>query len=402
MTHHHWPTRLAAALLCVGCNQAAYPLTQDVTIPIELANNNVYLKVRVDDSPPVWFLLDTGDKYALVDLAMAQSLGVALTGDIDIHGGSGGSVPGRFVGGSRFSLVGLDGFSQPLFLALPLGDLAKATGHELDGILGYNFLSQFIVEVDYVARTVTLHDRNRFQYHGSGEIIPITFDASDNPRVHARVTIAGHEPINGTFFLDMGASDALLLDAPLLDRARLLPLATPSISRPRPTSVGGAVGAFAIGRIEALTLGTSVIQRPVVAFAETTGGHPPSHGANGTIGGEVLRRFHVFLDYGRKRLILEPNVRLGDPIELGMSGLQLTALGHDYRTLTVDTVFARSPASEADIQKGDSVIAIDGRGAGEYTLSEIRDLFRREGSHNMTLARGQRRLTVTLALRRLI
>jgi Aspartyl protease len=389
-------------MLCLACSRPAYRLGQDVTIPFDVANNNVYVRVSVERSAPLWFILDTGDKYALVDVATAQSLGLELTDAAGVHGASGTRVPARRVPNARFSIVGFEGFSQPLFLALPLDELATATGHDVAGILGYDFLSQFVVEIDYVAHTITLHDTARFQYHGTGESIPITFDAFEHPCASGTLTLEGRAPIDGAFVLDIGMSDAVTLHSPFVDREHLLPPVSTRIARPGGHGVGGPVGTTAFGRIEALTLGHFTIGHPVVGYSQATDGPFASANAAGTIGADILRRFNVILDYGHSRVILEPNATLTEPLEYSMSGLLLSGRGRDHRTLTVDSVFEHTPASDAGIRGGDVLAAVDGRAAAMYTLSDIRQLFKQEGPHGLVIVRGAVRLDVTLTLRRLI
>lgn len=389
-------------MLCLACSRPAYRLGQDVTIPFDVANNNVYVRVSVNRSAPLWFIVDTGDKYALIDITTAQSLGVALSDPIPVHGGNGAAVSARRVSTAEFRIVGFDGFTQPLYLALPFDALATAAGHEVAGILGYDFLSQFVVEINYVAHTLTLHDKTGFQYRGVGESIPVTFDAFAHPRARATLTVVGHDPIEGSFVLDIGMSDAVTLHSPLVEREHLPPPASPRIARPGGYGLGGVAGTTTLGRAEAVTLGHFTIGHPVVGYSQVTEGPFASANAAGTIGADILRRFNVILDYGDNRVILEPNATLTEPLEYSMSGLLLSGRGRDHRTLTVDSVFEHTPASDAGIRAGDVLAAVDGRAAAMYTVSDIRQLFKQEGPHGLVIVRGGARLDVTLTLRRLI
>jgi len=60
--------------------QAAKPAVQSspITIPFELANRHIMLKIRVNESRPLAFVLDTGDKYAIIDLDRAREIGLKL------------------------------------------------------------------------------------------------------------------------------------------------------------------------------------------------------------------------------------------------------------------------------------------------------------------------------------
>lgn len=380
-------------------SQPAHRLDAPISIPFELVNNLVFLQVTVADSEPLWFVLDTGDRFALIDLQVAQSLGLELQGEIAVGGAGNDSLPGRFVHAGSFRLVGLDGFSQPLFLALPLDSLAPACGHAFSGILGYDFLLQFVVEIDYAKRRLTLHDRESFQPPATLESLPLAFDSESHPTVHARVRTKGREPLEGVFVLDTGATDVMTLHAPFVERERLLPSAAASMPRAVVQGAGGTSEGV-LGRLEELALGSFRIADPLAVFSTATGGAHASAEASGTIGGGLLRRFRVFLDYGRARILLEPNEAFAEPLEYDMSGLRLLGDGADFRTFRVASVAEASPASAAGIRAGDVLATLDGRPAAELTLSEIRELLRREGRRSLTFERGGERLELVLELRR--
>src|ERR1051325_2274429 len=50
------------------------PGASDVTLPFELVNGHVMIQTTVNDSSVLWFILDTGDKYALIDRDRAADL----------------------------------------------------------------------------------------------------------------------------------------------------------------------------------------------------------------------------------------------------------------------------------------------------------------------------------------
>jgi hypothetical protein len=292
--------------------------SHSTTIPIEVANDNVYLRVEVKDgTPPLSFLLDTGDKYAVLDLARARQLGFDLSGDVVVRGGGENSVHGSFLRRARFRVSGLRRFSQALALAVPLGEVARRKGHAIDGILGSDFIRRFVVEIDYGKRQLTFRDRRFFSYGGAGKSLPITFDAEDHPRVRAQLIVGGHPLPEGDFVLDLGASRAVILNTPFVQSEPALahlPTAQSTSARPAAAGIGGAVRGRDV-RVEALRLGEWLLRQPVVLLVEDSRAAAAEASVQGTIGGEALRRFVVILDYGQRRVILEPTGRLAEPFE---------------------------------------------------------------------------------------
>ena len=110
----------------------------------------------------------------------------------------------------------------------------------------------------------------------------------------------------------------------------------------------------------------------------------------------------MFLDYGRKRLILEPSATLADPFDRAFSGISLRAEGSDYRTFRVHEVLEQSPATEAGILEGDIIVSINGRPAENFTLSSINEMLEKPALYVLTIRRSQETITVTLTPRKLV
>ena len=166
--------------------------------------------------------------------------------------------------------------------------------------------------------------------------------------------------------------------------------------------VGGAVETR-IGRAERLELGPFRLAAPITALHPAGTGRISAPGTAGNIGGAILSRFRVILDYSRRRVILEPNASLDDPFEADMSGLGLVVSPPDLRTVRVARVQEDSPASGAGVRAGDVIERADGRPAGEIGLPALREMLRREGREvRLTLLRGSERIEITLRTRRLI
>jgi hypothetical protein len=168
---------LATAMLtpAAPAPQSAKPATQPITIPFELVTKHIVLKVSVNNSRPLSFVLDTGDKYAVIDLDRAKELGLNLQGQVRVGGAGAETANGSFVREASFTIHGLDGFSQPVRLALPLGGLALRFGHDFDGIIGTDFIKEFVVEIDYQARLMRLHDKTNLLTPDRGRLFPFNW-----------------------------------------------------------------------------------------------------------------------------------------------------------------------------------------------------------------------------------
>ena len=386
--------RILCAALFISCSFATQAA---VTIPFELVNKNVFIRVQAGRSAPLSFVLDTGDKYAVIDLAVAKSLGLNMATEVPVGGAGKNVITGWLLKDSPFRVTGLRDFEQPLFIAVPLDDLARASGHPFDGTLGYDFISRFVVEIDYVARRLILHDKDTFEYRGAGEILPITFNAAGHPQVRAQL-IDGGRAIDGTFVLDIGSGAAVMLNTPFVGEQHLL-AGRKTVPWMEGRGFGGGIDG-SVGRVEALKLGSFRIDAPVVVFTRAEAGPFASTEAQGNIGAGIIEKFKLILDYARNRIILEPNARFREPIEYNRSGLSLTAEGAHYETIRIAAAAADSPASDAGLQAGDVIKQIDGKPASQFTLTQIRRMFVDANECRLTVARGAKTFEAVLKLRR--
>lgn len=368
--------------------------TQVATIPFKLVSGHVVLTVTVNDSRPLSFVLDTGDKFAVIDLDRAREVGAGLGRSVDVKGVGSKRSTGAFVEHTAFAIPGLPGFSQPVTLAIPLKILAAQLGTDIDGILGADFIGQFVLELDYQARVIRLHNKDTYSYAGSGESIPIHLNAMGHPILDAEVTPIGREPIKGRFALDIGASSFALFSPFVAEHH----LPGPNVKTIKAIGGGGTGGAATgqIGRVSSLRIGSFTLRNPVTLFSEDTAGAFANADISGNIGEQITSRFKLFLDYSHDRIIFEPTATFADPFDRASSGLSLEALGKDYRIFRVTGVRAHSPASDAGLQRDDVITGIDGLVVSDLTLSLVLNMFQRPVSRTVTVRRGDRTLTVTL------
>ena len=391
----------AAASRTIQSNSRVAIQSSLVTIPFEMVNRHIVLKVRVNNSQPLSFLLDTGDQFAIINLDRAKELGLKLQGEIHM-GGAGSTVStGSFVRDSSFTIPGFPGFSQPLTLALPIGRMAPRFGQDFDGIIGSEFIKQFVLELDYQARVIKLYDKDKFNYAGPGESIPITLNSAGHPIIEAEVTPIGSAPVTGKFVLDVGSGGALALYSPFVAGHNLLSANLPTI---KAIGVGGAGGEVVarIGRVSELKIGRFRISQPITLFAEDKVGAFADPALTGNIGQQIVSKFRLLLDYSRQRIIFEPNDSFNKSFDRAFGGLSIVAEGKDYRTFRVADVLENSPGTEAGLQRDDVITAIDGKAAADLSLTGILELFERPVAYKLSVRRGERMLQVTLIPRRLV
>src|SRR5213075_937081 len=69
---------------------------------------------------------------------------------------NGSSMGAGLVSGVSFALPGLTTFKQTVAV-LPLEFLSSALGQPIAGVIGYDFINQFVLEVDYAKRKINVY-----------------------------------------------------------------------------------------------------------------------------------------------------------------------------------------------------------------------------------------------------
>lgn len=167
----------------------------------------------------------------------------------------------------------------------------------------------------------------------------------------------------------------------------------------------GAEGEYneRIGRVKAFHLGRFILTNPLVDFPMTTKNDFGRSDFAGLLGGRILGRFKLILDYSHQWVVLEPNSHLGEPFEWDMSGVDFVAEGKDLSTYRVSMIVDLSPAAECGLRKGDVLVAVDGKPADTLGLMAINDLFKQEGREFvLAIRRNKQNLEMKLKTRRLI
>ncbi|HEX7401612.1 MAG TPA: aspartyl protease family protein, partial [candidate division Zixibacteria bacterium] len=343
-------------------------------IPFELVSNHIYLKVKVNNSPPLSFILDTGAGANCLDLTKADELGIQTVGKVEAKG-VGGSADASFLQVDSIGVGDLTLMDQKL-ASIQLNQLEVYDGIPIDGILGYDFFNRFTIGIDYQNQILTIWEPDSFSYSGQGERIPITIEGN-TPQVAAKID----NEYEGTFRIDTGSRSSLDLHAPFVREHELLKKYPKYLDAPSGFGVGGASKGV-IARIKSFQVGNFTIDSPVCGFSLAEEGAFATTKSAGNIGGGILKRFNVIFDYPQNQMISEKNKNFDIPDKYSMSGLLLMKQDEDIK---VYDVIKDSPAEKAGIKAGDQILAIDSQPTSSYSLQQIRELLNKEEGTKITL-----------------
>ena len=360
-------------------------------IPFLYSGGHIYLPVQLGiQKKECTFLLDSGAGITVIDSALAADLGFPF-GDKITGAGISGTTDCYMTRIPGFRIEGIE-FSAQTLITFPLGNITtRFSNIETGGILGYDFLSRFVTEINYEERIISFFEPDSFKYTGAGQII-------DAPLIHkifpAKCIL--DEKYHGTFLIDTGANKSLLLYS-FAEKNNLF-----SGRKSAAVSVVGAGGENTahLSRFKSLKIAETEISEPILFITGQGDGLLSFEEISGIIGNDILERFTLILNYSNQEIIMEKNSSYSKPFLSDKSGLQIT--GNSSGSFFIHYVIPGSPAYEEGLEKGDRLIKINGKKISEFgSIVEITKLFQQEEGiqFKLLIERGEEKIRVTIELK---
>jgi predicted aspartyl protease len=248
--------------------------------------NHLSVFVRINGTKEdLAFIFDTGAGRTILDRRIAGRLGLKATEKSSIGG----------VGKGR---VDVDVVKH---VSLQLGDL-RLNGVDLNlvddvhepnaaGIIGYDLLCATVVTVDYKKPEIVVTAPERFQYHGRGDVLPLTFKGRWSC-VRGTLKVPGVDPVSDDFVIDTGSEDAV--NHPIIRQ-----------SKGELRAVNTGAGGFGqgvpgvIGSNEWFRIGSATI--PSTTSVCCAG----NEDVNRQLGGAILSQFRIIFNYPESKVIFE-------------------------------------------------------------------------------------------------
>ena len=403
-----------------------------VIIPIEL--NGVELS----------FLLDTGVESSIIfSLDKKDSLDIKNATDIKIRGWGDNGVFSAIKSTGNTVRIGSASHSN-FTIHIVYGhqiNLSNRLGLPIHGIIGYDFFKDFVVEFNYIKRELIAHNTDNYVYDKCRRCDDLDFVLYRNkPYLKVLVNVNKDVTIPMDFLIDSGSGDALwIFEDPNLE----IKVPDKNFDDFLGFGMGGSVyGKRA--RIDNIKLGKFQLDEVTASFPDSLyfEGVKTYESRNGSLGSQILKRFHSTFDYKNKRLRLKPNRNFSNSFEYDMSGIVLAHKGYtvvqdfennssevfneiEYEYTDAGMFFHKSyskvkfklepqyevveitpnsPAALAGLKIGDLIETINKKPAYKYELFEMNKVFSsKEGKTvKMKIKRNVAYINIQFKLKRML
>jgi len=391
-----------------GIGQEKFHLSNNLekhSISFQLLNNLIVIPIDVNGTE-LFFLLDTGvDKTILFNLETKHSLRLAGMEIIKLQGlGEGNAIEAIKSKNNTLRIGEVIGEKQLLYVLKDAQfELSAKMGVNINGIIGGDLIEDFIVKINYFSKKITFYDPSFYEYKDCKKCASFPLEFYKRKPL-LKVTVENHlnEKFDVKLLIDSGGSDALWL----------FESSHPNIVVPEnhfSDWLGQGLGGDIYGKrskINKLIIGIFDFKDVSVSYPDATSiiSVQNNKERNGTLGSEILRRFHIIYDYGNSKITLKKNLNYKDIFTYNKSGIELVYGGDMlvsekrpvFRNLNGDSQgknsiteiiytyslaykpsfqisFIRedSSAKNAGLRVGDVLLEINGKTAFNFSLEEI-------------------------------
>ena len=377
-------------------------------ISFKLINNLIVMPLEINGKK-LSFILDTGvNKTILFNLSENDSLGLLNTTKVALQGlGTGEAVNAIISKKNTIRIKNLISRDETIYVILKnYIDLSSKMGTTIHGIIGFNLLKNFIVKVNYKTKKLDFYNHKTYTYKKCRkcETIPFTYYRK-KPYINAKVNLdsIGNKLIDVKLLVDLGGSDAMWL----FENSKK-DIITPK--RFFNDLLGEGLSGPIFGnrsRISIFILGKFKIENATASFLDFASTHNARtfKERNGSIGGGILKKFKIWIDYPNKKFTFKKNGSFTTGFNYNMSGLDVIYNGKQLvkeksisniagannantgqnnsisflssysfkfkSSFKIKNVVENSPAYNAGLLKNDIILKINGKPAHNFKIEEI-------------------------------
>ena len=300
-------------------------------------------------SEPLNFILDSGSGAISLDSATTVEFNIPhIPSGKYINGIAGTSIV-DYTQNNKLILPGLTVDSLDFYIN-NYDILSSVYGEKIDGIMGYSFLSRYIVKIDYDSLYIEVYSPGRIEYPRNGFLLHPLFTALPIQPL----TIKDARTVNANFYIDTGAGLCFLMSKQFEDDSQVLKKSRKPVS----IQVQGLGGKkkMSLTIIKGVQIGPYKFRKVPTNILDDEFNATSYPFLGGVIGNDILRRFNVILNYGKREIHLLPNSHYNDDFDYSYTGLNMYYI---EGKIILDEVIYKSPAYKAGLKKDDVVIAVN-------------------------------------------
>lgn len=385
-----------------------------VVIPFQFINNLIFIPVSINGEK-LTFLLDTGvEQTILFSLDDRDEVKLFEVEKLKLRGlGSKESIESYKSSKNKVEINDLVDLDHEIYIILDQDfNFSSQVGIPVNGIIGYNFFKNNIVEIDYDRKKIIVygHNHKRISQRIQKKFVKSPITIEDKKPYCVSIIKFDENTVPSKLLIDTGNSDAIWV---FTDRTTKITLPKKNIQDYLGKGFSGNVFGKR-GRMQSFEFGTKVFNLPLVTFPDSESIKSVTFVSDrvGSVGSEIISRFTVVFDYENNLMYTRPNQKINEPFNFNMSGIEVEHAGLEWVKETVNdkasqnvkiyssesqrlqdnlsihfelkpifkvaSVRVDSEAEKAGIKVGDRILKINHQIAHGYTIARINELLKSE------------------------
>lgn len=247
--------------------------------------------------------------------------------------------------------------------------LSSVYGIKIDGIVGYSFLSRYIVEINFDSLKISVFQPGFIHYPLHGTLLKPNFRGL--PIIP--LTIKDSRTLKTDYFFDTGAGLCFLLSKQFAEDSSVL------LRKRRPVEIQvqglGGKKRMRLTLIKELQIGSYKFRKIPTYIFEDESNILSYPSLGGLIGDDILRRFNLILNYPQKEIHLLPNSHFRDPFDYSYTGMTMYSMDG---AIFIDDIVKGSPAEKSGFKNGDIVMSVKNNFSGDIEV--YKNLLQKTGS----------------------
>lgn len=228
--------------------------------------------------------------------------------------------------------------------------LSSVYGENIDGIIGYSFLSRYIVKVDYDSSMIYVYSKGSIKYPRGGYLThPLIFSLPVESAL-----VRDNTSADARFYFDTGAGLCLLLSSDFVSDSTLF---SSKKKKPAETLAQGLGGKANMKEttIKEFKVGPFRFRNVPAYIFDDVYNITSYPSLAGLIGNDILRRFNTIFNYGKREIYLMPNSHYRDLFDYSYSGFSIYWIDGEIR---VADVMKNSPGEKCGLKTDDIILGI--------------------------------------------
>lgn len=360
--------KILILFLSVGITSHA----QIAKIPFKLLpGGHILLKVKMNDNDQeLDFVFDTGASTGVIDKTTAEELGLKSTEKVRVPG-AGGIETYDLIRNQQLKINDQLDLSLQFMVSVDMTRFHEVSDEKYQGIIGYNLIRQNIMKIDYENEELVVYKSLEDIDLTGYQMIPFEFHSGAIPKIKLSFILNGKE-YTGDVLFDSGAAQTLSINTPFVKKNDLRTQADKKVVRKSENL--GSTSTSEIIAIESVKIGKFSLDDLSIILSNDSKGVSSYDNMLGILGGRIIRRFKVILDYRSSKMYIKPNALYKESFDFPMSTLRMKKISGK---IVVESLQEDSLEYKAGLRSGDIILAMNDKSSNK--LQDYKEILKKEG-----------------------